>query len=138
MLSLSAVRLSAISITTFHVTMAESSCISIGAISIHRVRVFGPSPRKRRRLNQENVDLPFYIFGGPNNSSGICPRSYTARQFLDCSRLFVARRGQPEHISDNAPQFKLTKIAFDHHRPPTLIMLQAPFFEAMVSTRPLI
>ena len=42
-------------------------------------------------------------------------KDLTSRQFLDCIRRFVARRGPPERIiSDNAPQFKLTKTAIDN------------------------
>ena len=38
----------------------------------------------------------------------------TANQFLNCLRRFVSRRGRPDSIiSDNAPQFKLTKTTLD-------------------------
>ena len=38
----------------------------------------------------------------------------TAAQFLACLRRFVARRGKSDKIiSDNAPQFKVTKNAID-------------------------
>ena len=38
----------------------------------------------------------------------------TAAQFLACLRRFVARRGKSDKIiSDNAPQFKVTKNTID-------------------------
>ena len=38
----------------------------------------------------------------------------TADQFLLCLRRFIARSGKPKLvISDNAPQYKLTKSTFD-------------------------
>ena len=41
-------------------------------------------------------------------------RDMTANQFLLCLRRFIARHGKPKLIiSDNAPQFKLTKSALD-------------------------
>jgi len=41
-------------------------------------------------------------------------RDMTADQFLLCLRRFIARSGKPKLvISDNAPQYKLTKSTFD-------------------------
>ena len=41
-------------------------------------------------------------------------KDMTADQFLLCLRRFIARRGKPKLIiSDNAPQFKLTKSTLD-------------------------
>ena len=41
-------------------------------------------------------------------------RGLSAKQFLDCLRRYIARRGRPEVIiSDNAPQFKLVETVID-------------------------
>ena len=41
-------------------------------------------------------------------------KNLTPEQFLSCLRRFVARRGKPQLIiSDNAPQFKVVKLAID-------------------------
>ena len=41
-------------------------------------------------------------------------KNLTPEQFLSCLRRFVARRGKPQlKISDNAPQFKVVKLAID-------------------------
>ena len=41
-------------------------------------------------------------------------KNLTPEQFLSCLRRFVARRGKPQLIiSDNAPQFKVVKVAID-------------------------
>ena len=41
-------------------------------------------------------------------------KNLTPKQFLSCLRRFVARRGKPQLIiSDNAPQFKVVKVAID-------------------------
>ena len=50
-------------------------------------------------------------------------KDLTPEQFLSCLRRFVARKGKPQLIiSDNAPQFKVVKLAIDKLRSETLIV----------------